>query len=614
MYLFVVRWVLEVVQLQEVLLDVSDGNESGQDVTGTGLVVGTGHSSTTEPLLGHDGTSGLVIDVEVTSTVSQLLLGQSDGVTVLGKDGTGQTVGGNGVDLVHDGLELAVWVCVSGQDRTEELSGQELVLRVGGLNQGWLDEVTGALVGLTALDDGQLRVGLGLLNGSGQLVEGLLVDDRTKEVLEGGGLGGVSDGDFVHGGSELLLELRPHGLRHVDSGGGRALLALVLEGTSQGGQDGVVDRGGLVDQVEVLTTGLTHDSWVVSVDILGQVGGNGAVHALEDLGGTSEVQGSKVAVIHNQVGNLDGVTGDEVDHTGRQTSLLQDGQKEVVGEHGGGRRLPHNGVTHQGRSTNQVTGNGGEVEWSHGVDETLQRSVLSSVPHTRSGLDRLLLVQLLGVLDVETQEVGQLGDTVDLSLVNVLTLAKHRGGKNVVAVLGGDQVGGLQEHSCSVGPSHLGPLGLGALTGSNGLTNVILVGLGKVGQNLRVVGWVHLLDGGSVVDFLTVDDKRNVQWRVGELGDGCTQKVPVLRVSTGKLLNRLVGERRWHFNLRKLAHRTHSNSGHWGHGTGTAATKHGRTHGAGSTGDSQHVCKGNCWEGKKKWKKSWFFFFFLPGN
>jgi hypothetical protein len=77
--------------------------------------------------------------------------------------------------------------------------------------------------------------------------------------------------------SDLLLHLLspsgPLGPRDVDSSKSRALLTRVLESGSDRLGDGVLDVGRLVDQVEVLSTGLTDDSGVrsIEVDVVGDL-------------------------------------------------------------------------------------------------------------------------------------------------------------------------------------------------------------------------------------------------------------------------------------------------------------------------------------------------------
>ena len=60
-------------------------------------------------------------------------------------------------------------------------------------------------------------------------------------------------------------------------------------------------------------------------------------------------------------------------------------------------------------------------------------------------MNGLRSVEILSVLDTETEEVAQLGGGVDLSLPGVLALTVHGQGHDIVAVLGGDQVGRLEE-------------------------------------------------------------------------------------------------------------------------------------------------------------------------
>ena len=87
-------------------------------------------------------------------------------------------------------------------------------------------------------------------------------------------------------------------------------------------------------------------------------------------------------------------------------------------------------------------------------------------------MDGLLSIQLLGVVDVEAEEVSQLGGRIDLGLPGILALAKHGDGHDVVAVLGGDEVGRLEEDGSSVGEGEGFPGWLGGQGGVDGLGDV----------------------------------------------------------------------------------------------------------------------------------------------
>lgn len=62
-------------------------------------------------------------------------------------------------------------------------------------------------------------------------------------------------------------------------------------------------------------------------------------------------------------------------------------------------------------------------------------------------MDGLLGVELLGILHAEAEEVTQLCSGVNLSLPCILALAVHSQGHNIVSVLGGDQIGGLEKNA-----------------------------------------------------------------------------------------------------------------------------------------------------------------------
>lgn len=485
----------------ELLLDGADVDEAQQQVLASSLVVGTRGTSTTEGLLANNGTSRLAVDVKVTSGVAELLLSEADRLAVGSEHGTSQAVLGRGIDELAglgEGVGGGVVVDVGGQDGAEELVGQVRVVGVGGLVDCGVDEVAlGGIVG-AADDKLEVLVVLGGVNGARELLEGRLVDHGAHEV-------GVLPGNALLDGlgvvDELLLELGPDRLGHVQARGGTALLALVLESTTDGLDSGVVEVGRLVDQVEVLAASLTNDARVGLVAALSNTLTNGSVQLAEDLSATGVVEGSELLVGEDGLGDLDGVTGDELDDVLGQTGLEED----LVHEVGRGDTvvtgLPQDDVTQQSRGTSQVTTDGGEVKGADGVDETLESAVLGTVPDTGGVVDGLTGVQGLGVVDTKAEEVCKLGSGVNLGLPGVLALAQHGGGHDLIAVLVGDEVGSLEEDSSAVGKGESLPGGLGSEGSLDGLVDVFVCGSMVVCHGGGVIGGVELLGDGRGTDL-----------------------------------------------------------------------------------------------------------------
>lgn len=155
-------------------------------------------------------------------------------------------------------------------------------------------------------------------------------------------------------------------------------MTLEFKGSADGLNGSVADIGRLVDEVEVLSTGFTDDTRIAAVLALGNSVGNLSVQRAENAGATGEVQGSKLTVIEDGVGNHLSITWDELDNILGQASLQQDLMNQPVGGNGRRRRLPDNHITHQSRGTSQVTSDSGEVEGTDGVDETFQRAVFNA--------------------------------------------------------------------------------------------------------------------------------------------------------------------------------------------------------------------------------------------
>lgn len=356
---------------QEFLLDRPHADEAADQVGAASLVVGARSTSATKRLLADDGTGALAVDIEVTSRVPEGLLGEADGFPVLSEDGAGKGVGGSPVDSLanlREGIGGSIIVDVSDEDRAEELAAEERVGGVASSVNGRVDEVALATVVLAADEQLQFGVVLGLINDAGQLLERSLVDDGAAEVGE---IGGVTDLQSRGLSDENFLESGPKGLGDVDAGGSAALLALVFESTTHGLLGSVLDVGRGVNQVEVLATSLTNDARVALVGAIGNSRGNLTIQAAEDLSATGEVEGSEFSVAKNDLGDFLGVAGHELNDVRGQASLEQNLVEKPVRGHGGGRRLPDDNVAHQCRSAGKVTGNGGEVERSDGVDETL---------------------------------------------------------------------------------------------------------------------------------------------------------------------------------------------------------------------------------------------------
>lgn len=418
---------------------------------------------------------------------------------VLGEDGAGESVVGGTVDglaNLSERVGSGVIVDVGDEDGAEELAAEERVDRVGGGVDGRVDVVALAAVVLAADEQLELRVVLGLVNDAREFLEGTFVDDRAAEVGEVRGVANLQGRGL---GDKNFLDDRPEGLGSVETGGSAALLALVLEGTPYRLLGSIFDVGGRMDKVEVLATGLANNARVALVGAIGNTGGDLAIQATENLGTSSEVKSGKFPVTKNYLGDFLSITWHELDDAGRQTGLKQDLVEQPVGGHGGRGRFPDNNITHQCGSAREVAGDGGEVEGSDGIDETLERAVLNAVPNTWSVVHGLGSEGFLGVLDVEPEEVAQLCSRVDLSLPCVLALAQHGGRHDIVSILGRDEVGSLEEDRSAVSEGEGLPSRLSLQSGVNGGSDIGGSGIGEACDGVGVRRGVVLgADGGRL--------------------------------------------------------------------------------------------------------------------
>lgn len=218
----------------------------------------------------------------------------------------------------------------------------------------------------------ELRVGLGLVDYAGELLEGGFVDDGADEVGEVGGFADLEGGGF---GDELLLEFGPDGFGDVEAGAGAALLALVFEGAADGLDGGVGDVGAGVDEMEVLAAGLADDARVALILALGDAIGDLAVQRAEDGGTAGVVQSRELAVRQHGLGDFHGITRHPLDDVRGETSLNEDLVYQPVGCNGCGGRFPDHNVTHQGGGGGKVSSDRCEVKRRDSVNETFERTV-----------------------------------------------------------------------------------------------------------------------------------------------------------------------------------------------------------------------------------------------
>ena len=334
---------------EELFLNQAGAGESSQDIGATGLVVGTTGTGTTERLLADQSSGGLAVDVEVTGRVTESILSLTDGTAVLGEDSTGQGETTTGlVDLLQGGGPFGIGVDVDGQDGSEDLLIEELVVGRVDLVDSRVDVVTDGAVVVTT--GNQLNGGIlvAAVDDRLDLLEGAAVDDRAHECLKV--LVGVTHGNLLDTSLELGKEFLGARLGQIDTGSGRALLALVFKGTTDGVVDSAGDIRSRVDEVEVLAAGLGDDTRKLAVGLVGDTLANAAVQGTENVGRSDEVQTSKVAVGEGDISDSLGVTSDELDNVRRQTGLQEDVVDEVAGIDVGGRGLPDNDVTHKSRS------------------------------------------------------------------------------------------------------------------------------------------------------------------------------------------------------------------------------------------------------------------------
>lgn len=263
-------------------------------------------------------------------------------------DGSSQTVGGV-VGQVND--LLLILELGDGADGAEDLLLHDLHVGADIREDGGLDEVTLVAETLTTGQDGSTLV----LTGLDVAHDTVVLELRNLGALEGLLVEGVTDlvllSSLLEGGNELVVD----GLLDVDTGTGAAALSVVVVDTKVNPVDGLLDVGILEDDVGGLATKLEGD--------LLEVGRGSSLHdGSADDSGSSE--GDLVNVHVGGQGSTSGlaVAGDEVEDTGRETSLLDELSENKGGEGSLLSSLHDNGVTGgQGRADLPCQHEKGEV-------------------------------------------------------------------------------------------------------------------------------------------------------------------------------------------------------------------------------------------------------------
>lgn len=368
----------DLVRRDELLLDRAQADEAGEQVSATSLVVRTTGTGTTKRLLANNGTGALAVDVEVTGGVAEGLICYFKGLAVLREHGASQAIFTGLVNLLGDTSEFGlggIAVGVDDEDGAEELASDKRVVGVGCAVDGGLDvPALGRVIGASS---NQLKLGivLGFVDDLAELVERCLVDNGTAEVGE---LRRRADLQVLGLSSDLLHELIGDRGSHVCARCSTALLALEFECATNGLDSGIAHVGRLVNKVEVLAASFSDDAGVAAVLASRNSCGDLAIQVAEDVGATGEVESSEVGMVKNSLGHLFSFTRNKLDHVLGQTCLEQDLVDEPVGRNGRWGRLPDDNVAHQRRGTSQVTTNGGKVEGTDSIDESLQRAVFNA--------------------------------------------------------------------------------------------------------------------------------------------------------------------------------------------------------------------------------------------
>lgn len=156
---------------------------------------------------------------------------------------------------------------------------------------------------------------------AGEFLEACFVDDGADEVLKVCGFADFEGGNFL---DEFLFEFWEDGFGHVGAGTGAAFLALVFEGAADSLNGCIGDVGVFVDEMEVLAACFAYDAWVALVFALGDATGNLAIERAEYCCTAGVVEGGKLAVGEDRLGDLFCISRNPLDDVWWETGFDED--------------------------------------------------------------------------------------------------------------------------------------------------------------------------------------------------------------------------------------------------------------------------------------------------
>ena len=201
---------------------------------------------------------------------------------------------------------------------------------------------------------------------------------------------------------------------------------------------------------KVLSPSFSHDARIASVQR--EVFTNGFPQVTEDASRSCEMESCKVAMLEDHISRHRTVACHHVDDPVRQSRLLENFHDHLRTVDLGVRWLPNHNVAHQCSHCWQVAGDGREIERRDGKHKPFERPVFQTVPNAVSAF-RLLCMNFLGIISVESQEIRKFTCRINFSLKTVFSLRQHGCSIDFCPVGTSDEVSGFQEYCCAMFPA-----------------------------------------------------------------------------------------------------------------------------------------------------------------
>ena len=234
----------------------------------------------------------------------------------------------------------------------------------------------------------------------------------------------------------------------------------------------------------------------------------------------------KIPVVEKDIADGGCVSRHEIDHSRRQPCRFEQFHDVIVAEDRRARGFPDNGIAHLRRRRREIGPDRCEIERRNGINEAFQGPVIHAIPHERR-THRLVIVNLLGEVSIESQEIDRLANRIDFGLMDGLALIEHRRGVDRVAPRCRHEIGCTEKNRSAIFQAPRRPLASGLCSGLDRLFHFLRACFMPGRQDVAMSMRHHLRSRVAGPHFLAANQQRNLDFFGRHLGQPAFQSLPV---------------------------------------------------------------------------------------